>query len=103
MEGADGLCPKCGSASVEFDVVAGVSACEACGTVLAELDLVQSAAFDEQGAPVGLFVAGGDTGAPRGGPLWPLRVHAGGCRSSRRGMPWPGTLLQISAPSSITL
>ncbi|KAL4452421.1 hypothetical protein ABPG75_008083 [Micractinium tetrahymenae] len=69
MEGS--ACPKCGAeGSVDFDLVQGITACAACGTVLDEEQLVH-AVFDEQGAPVGTMVRGDDTGEVAGAHALP--------------------------------
>ncbi|EFN58516.1 hypothetical protein CHLNCDRAFT_140579 [Chlorella variabilis] len=58
----DGACPKCGEGAVEFEEVEGVSACAACGWVVADEQLVHATAWDNRGAPQGVFVGAEDTG-----------------------------------------
>ncbi|PRW56236.1 Transcription factor IIIB 90 kDa subunit [Chlorella sorokiniana] len=61
---SDVVCGKCGADAVEFDVLAGVSACQECGAVQAEELLVHGQQFDEgSGEAVGTrYVAAADTG-----------------------------------------
>lgn len=48
--------------------MAGVAACETCGAVLSDEELVHGVPFDPQGGFAGTFVHGGDTGErPRPG------------------------------------
>jgi predicted RNA-binding Zn-ribbon protein involved in translation (DUF1610 family) len=63
---AEAVCPNCGEAAVEFEEVEGISACQACGWVLAEEQLVHAAVFDDRGAVHGTFVGGQDTGEALG-------------------------------------
>lgn len=58
----DAVCPKCGEAAVEVEEVEGISACQACGWVLAEERLVHAETFDPAGNAFGTFVGGQDTG-----------------------------------------
>jgi ribosomal protein S27E len=73
----DAVCSKCGESAVEFDEVEGVSACQACGWVLADDQLVHATTFDAQGAPHGSFVHGGDT-SERGWRAWAGTANAPG-------------------------
>ena len=61
---SDSVCAKCGADAVEFDMVAGLSACQECGAVQSEELLVHGQQFDEgSGAAVGTtYVAAADTG-----------------------------------------
>ena len=66
---SEGCCAKCGADAVEFDVVAGVAACQECGAVQSEEPLVHGPQFEDGGGAVaGTYVAAADTGAwARGG------------------------------------
>eukprot|EP00887_Chlorella_sp_A99_P002834 scaffold6.g2834.t1 len=55
-------CPRCGEQAVVFDHVQGLSACESCGGVLEEANLVQHIEYDEQAGRLGVHVQAGDTG-----------------------------------------
>lgn len=72
----EGACPRCGADAVEFDLVAGISACEACGAVLSDEQLVHGGGPQALG---GTFVGAADTGAA---------VALGCCCLKHSQLPW---------------
>lgn len=72
MEGAN-PCPRCQEVAVVFDFVQGVLACERCGAVVDEEQLVQHVEFNEKTGAEGVLVGEGDTGERAGAFALPRR------------------------------
>ena len=106
-------CPKCRAHTVIFDSIQGIKACESCGTVLEEGELIH--AWNNEG-PAGVFVSADGSGRAAGAHLLPetatwraiqrssapkSEVRLAGKVVRHVGSVWVGWLLQRS-PSTVT-
>lgn len=80
-------CPTCHEDAVVFDHIQGVSACESCGCVVQESELVAPSFDGVDGRPSGVFVGAKDTGAGASAAL----LHGSGIgRAIQRSRPNEG-------------